>query len=306
MDNNRISCGFGVLAAIMASIMIGTAIACTPPFTVTLAGPDEEWVHVGCHLPVSADVAGGVVGEWKYYVYPIGLCDSCICRQGWPPCGDPPGSSCAGSLFSSVGTYNLCVEVKETNAYCGATKWASDSKTVYAVSTGLSPDSTCVSAGGPRVRVIVNWDSGSSPVEDCYLKIEAGGTAPFVTGWNAPTGGNVLFIGGITSWYLPVPPAPAPLVEFWVEGSGASDDCFLQVQYIDPYGTIHPAGLPAPRVDLTIVDLHITSIVGVIGESSENRFCFNDQSPGVCSFRAQGTTGRGASWDADECHEVKA
>ncbi|GEM_PF-1650313 len=50
-------------------------------------------------------------------------------------------------------------------------------------------------------------------------------------------------------------------------------------------------------LSLYVVDLRITNIVGVtVAAFSENRFCFNDARPGVCSLSAQGTTGL-SQWD---------
>jgi hypothetical protein len=53
----------------------------------------------------------------------------------------------------------------------------------------------------------------------------------------------------------------------------------------------------ADKIRMTVVDLEITSVVGVVGASIGKCFCFDENRPGVCSFRAQGTTGVGGDLD---------
>jgi hypothetical protein len=110
MNSNR-SCAFVLLAGTLVGMLANTASACDPGLEVTLDGPDPEWVPVGTQRTFDATATGGTVGSWRYYVYPGGDIADCDCDS----CGDPPATQ---YTFSSVGAYNLCVDVEETDEFC--------------------------------------------------------------------------------------------------------------------------------------------------------------------------------------------
>jgi len=252
MNDNRISCVLGPFVIIIITMMTNVASAWDPDMTVTLSGYTPEWAHVNCPLGVDATVSDGIPYQWMYWTSsPDKPCDWCEWVPGYWPCGDPPPSYCPG--FTTVGKYFLNVAVEEFDPYTlQVVDSASDQKVVWVVSTSLSPSSTVVNLEGRRVRVRANLSTGQSPRTGCFLKIEAGGSAPYVEGWSAESGGTRYFVGGSTYW-KPAVPSVNNYIDFWLQGAGgASDDCFLQVQYIDPYGTIHPAGCQAPRVNITV------------------------------------------------------
>ena len=206
---------------------------------------------MNCPLSVDATASGGWVSSWRYYVYPGGDCTRCDCRYDLP-CGDPPDSNCPGLKFPSVGTYRLYVDVKEMDGSCwNLLDQDTDSKTVYAVRTTISIAYAVLNIGGPRIPATAHVDP-AGPITNCRLRIGAGGTAPYVTGWSAVTGGTCLFTGGSTSWEPPVP-AGGGDVNFWVEGTGATNNCFLQVMYVDPYNGWHPGGgCTPPRTSIIV------------------------------------------------------
>jgi len=272
MNDNRISCGLGILMAIIASMMIRTTIACTPSYKVTLGGLWPQWVHVDCPLAVDAYATGLVVGSWTYHVYPSGLCDSCTCRRYWPPCGDPPASSCAGSLFNHIGQYTMCVEVMETNPYCGTTKWASDSNTVYAINTALSPDSTCVGVGGPRVRVGITVEP-AGPTQNCLVELSLNSAA--VTVWDSPTGGNnLLYPNTYRYWAVGAQPS-----EVWVEGVYGAANVTLQINYFDKWGCGHPTCVvPRTQFKFDVYEARFEAVsAGNTPDLPPGRICTNAQ-----------------------------
>jgi len=250
MNSSRTYCRLGVLAAIMVAMTSGMTSACDPGLEVFLTGQiDPEWVHVGCHRSVDAYATGGTVYNWRYYTWPGGTCSMCDwIAWGWTPCGDPPPSSC--NNFTSVGTYNMVVEVEEVDPYTWqVTDYAYDDRTVYAVSVNLSTDRTLLSTGGPRARVELSVQP-AGPTGDCQVMLSLGGTAPFANVYDASTGGNVLLYGG-TSRCWPVSSCPSVV---WVQGVSASDDCWLAIHYVDPYGVPHPSGCESPHVDFGIYE----------------------------------------------------